>query len=108
MPIQRSVNFLNTQNVYVGLDVHLRQWNVCIIQGGIKRKVFQQSPEASALLSHLQMYFPDMNYYSAYEAGICGCSIHYELEKLGIHNIIFNAADVSQTHKERVRNISVH
>lgn len=103
MPRQRSEIFSNPQNVYIGLDVHLKQWTVSIIQGGIQRKPFQQAPSATVLLSHLKKYYAGMNYCSAYEAGVCGCSIHYALEELGIHNIIFNAADISQTHKERVR-----
>lgn len=103
MPVQRSSNYSNSQNVYVGLDVHLKQWNVCVYQGGIRRKTFQQSPEATALRAFLDRVYPGMNYFSAYEAGVCGCSVHYALEAAGIHNIIFNAADISQTHKERVR-----
>ena len=100
---QISTNYFDFQNVYVGLDVHLTQWNVCIIQGGIMRKAFQQSPDAACLLRHLRSHYPGMNYYSAYEAGFCGSTAHYELKALGIENIIFNAADVSQTHKERTR-----
>lgn len=103
MPIQRYNNFQEKQNVYIGLDVHLKQWNVCIIQGGRQRKPFQQAPSASTLMQHLQRNYPGYRYYSAYEAGVCGCSIHYDLVSLGINNIIFNAADVSQTGKERVR-----
>lgn len=103
MPIQRSSNFSNSQNVYVGLDVHLKQWNVCIYQGGILRKTFQQSAEAEVLQSYLHRVYPGKSYFSAYEAGVCGCSVHYALEAAGIRNIIFNAADISQTHKERVR-----
>lgn len=96
-------NLFDPENVYIGLDVHLAHWNVCIIQGGIKRKPFQQPPSAATLLSHLMKHYPGMHYYSAYEAGFCGCTVHYELQKLGIDNIIFNAADVSQTNKEKVR-----
>lgn len=103
MPLQRSAKFSNSQNVYIGLDVHLKQWNVCVCQGGVCRKSFQQSPDVGALLAHLRRLYPGMKYYSAYEAGVCGCSIHYALKASGIENIIFNAADVSQTHKERVR-----
>lgn len=103
MQLQISQKFPNSQNVYIGLDVHLAQWNVCIIQGGIMRKPFQQSPSAACLHQHLQKHFKGMRYYSAYEAGFCGCTAHYELLELGIENIIFNAADVSQTHKERSR-----
>lgn len=100
---QNSTNSSNFQNVYIGLDVHLSQWNVCIIHGGITRRSFQQAPSASVLYRHLQTHYPDMLYFSAYEAGFCGCTAHYELEALGIKNIIFNAADVSQTHKEKTR-----
>ena len=90
MPRQKSSKNPDSQNVYIGLDVHLRQWNVCIYQGGIARKPFQQSPSASVLLAHLKAHYPEMNYYSAYEAGVCGCSVHYELLAAGIENIIFN------------------
>ena len=103
MPIQRSSKNSDSQNVFIGLDVHLRQWNVCIIQGGIRRKTFQQPPKAECLKSYLDRNYSGMKYFSAYEAGVCGTSVHYALEEIGISNIIFNAADISQTHKERVR-----
>ena len=103
MPVQNSSKFSESQNVYIGLDVHLRQWNVCIYHCGIRRKPFQQPPTVNALLSHLRSNYPDMNYFSAYEAGVCGNSIHYELENNGIRNIVFNPADIAQKDKERKR-----
>lgn len=103
MPIQRSSKISDSQKVFIGLDVHLKQWNVCIIHGGIRRKSFQQPPSAECLKSYLQRNFPGMEYLSAYEAGVCGTSVHYSLLAVGISNIIFNAADISQTHKEKVR-----
>lgn len=93
----------NSQNVYIGLDVHLKQWNVCIIQGGVSRKPFQQEPTATALMNHLRSHFPGMNYYSAYEAGVCGLSIHYALMSAGINSIVFNPADIAQRDKDRKR-----
>lgn len=103
MPLQISQKNLSSQNVYIGLDVHLHQWNVCIYHEGIRRKPFQQSPTVQALLSHLKENYPGMVYHSAYEAGVCGFSIHYELEQYGINNIIFNPADIAQKDKERKR-----
>ena len=103
MPIQRSSKISDSQKVFIGLDVHLKQWNVCIVHGGIRRKAFQQLPDAKCLREYLKRNFPGMEYYSAYEAGICGASVHYALEAEGITNIIFNPADISQTHKEKVR-----
>lgn len=63
---------------------------MCIYQGGILRKTFQQSAEAEVLQSYLHRVYPGKIYFSAYEAGVCGCSVHYALEAAGIRNIIFN------------------
>ena len=103
MPTQISEIKSTFQNVYIGLDVHLKQWNVSIIHGGIKRKSFTQTGGVDALMRHLTKYYPGCNYYTAYEAGVCGYSIHYALEKAGVKNIIVNAADISSTSKDRVR-----
>ena len=103
MPAQSSQKNSDRQNVYIGLDVHLKQWNVSIIQGGVRRKSFQQSPSVTVLMNHLKNHYPGYSYHSAYEAGVCGYSIHYSLEKAGIRNIVINAADVSKSSKDRVR-----
>ena len=91
------------QNVYIGIDVHLRQWHVAITQGGITRKPFMQSPSVEVLLNHLRKNYPDCKYYSAYEAGYCGFSIHRSLVEAGISNIVVNAADIPHSDKERAR-----
>jgi len=48
------------------------------------------------------MYFPNGNYFSAYEAGFCDLSAHYKQEELGIHSIVINLADVPTTQKEQM------
>lgn len=93
----------NGQNIYIGIDVHLKSWNVSIFTSTVKMKPFSQPPEASALYAYLQRNFPGGNYLSAYESGFCGFSAHYELLRLGIKNIVFNAADITDSHKERAR-----
>ena len=101
--MQSNTKSIKQQNVYIGIDVHLRQWHVAITQGGITRKPFMQAPEAEVLLSHLKKNYPHCNYYSAYEAGFCGFAIHHSLVKVGINNIVVNAADIPHSDKERVR-----
>lgn len=91
------------ERVYVGIDVHLKQWAVSVRTAHITKRPFSQSPDAKALKTYLTNEFPDAEYYSAYEAGFCGFAPHHELESLGIHNIVFNAADISDTQKERLR-----
>jgi len=89
------------QKIYVGIDVHLKSWTVSILLENIFYRKFRQNASAAELSRYLRKHFPEGEYYSAYESGFCGFSIHRELESVGIHNIIVNAADVPTTDKER-------
>jgi len=91
------------QNIFIGIDVHLKSWNVSVFTSAVKMKPFSQSPDAKALKAYLERNFPGGNYLSAYESGFCGFSVHYELVRYGIKNIVFNAADITDSHKERAR-----
>ena len=68
------------QNIYVGIDVHLKTWHVT---------------------TRLNKKFPEAHFKSAYEAGFCGFSAHYALAEQGIENIVVNAADIPTTGKEK-------
>ncbi len=89
------------QNIYIGIDVHFKSWVITIMVGNISYKTFSQNPDAKELSKYLQNNFPDGNYYSVYEAGFCGFSVHRELEKNGINNIIVNPADIPTTDKDK-------
>lgn len=89
------------QNIYVGIDVHLKSWKVTIMLAHTLHKTFSMNPSSKELSSYLSKNFPDGSYYSAYEAGFCGYSVHRELMQLGIQNIIVNPADIPTTDKER-------
>lgn len=96
---RKELNFAG-QNIYVGIDVHLKNWNVTILTERIFHKQFSQPPEPATLSSYLKKHFPGGTYHSAYEAGFCGFWIHYKLTIMGIKNIVVNAADVPSTQKE--------
>lgn len=91
------------QNVFIGIDVHLKQWHVCVCSEYISKPVFTMAPDAKGLKAYLEREFPEADYYSAYESGFCGFHVHRELEAEGIHNIVFNAADIKDSQKERMR-----
>lgn len=103
--MQRQSNKLNFegQNIYIGIDVHKKQWNVSIMSEQLEHKTFSQKPEAGDLVNYLTRNFPGANYYSAYEAGFSGFWAHRDLEKLQIHNIVVNAADIPTTQKEKAQ-----
>jgi transposase len=89
------------QNVYTGIDVHLKSWKVTIMVNDREHKTFSQDPSAELLANYLRKNFPGAVYHSAYEAGFCGFSAHRELESFGIRNIVVNPADIPTTDKEK-------
>jgi len=96
----KTLNF-EGQKIYVGIDVHLKRWTVAIFLENTFYRKFSQNASALELGRYLRKHFPKGEYYSVYESGFCGYSVHRELESEGIHNIIVNAADVPTTDKER-------
>jgi transposase len=97
---RKELNF-EGQNIYVGIDVHLKSWTVSILTETIFHKRFTLPPEAEILARYLKEKFPGASYYSAYEAGFSGFETHYKLLELGINNIVINPADVPTTQKEQ-------
>jgi len=103
MQTQRKELNFEGQNIFVGIDVHLKSWNVSIYTDTLFHKSFNQPPKAELLSNYLKLNFPNANYFSVYEAGFSGLHAHYELTNLGIHNIVINPADVPTSDKERRR-----
>lgn len=101
MPTTRNKISFKGQNIYVGIDSHLKSWKVTIMTETLLHKTFSQDPEPETLVNYLRKNFPGANYYSAYEASFCGYGIHRELERLGIKNIVVNPADIPTTDKEK-------
>ena len=91
------------QNIYVGIDVHLKSWSVSVLSEHSVLKKFSQNPDAEVLHKFLTSSYPGANYHSVYEAGFCGFWIHRRLMKLGINNIVVHPADVPTMSKEKLR-----
>ncbi len=89
------------QNIFVGLDTHLKSWMVSIVVGNTPFKTFSQDPRPETLRNYLTKNFPNATFHSAYEASFCGFKIHRDLLNLGIKNIVVNPADIPTTDKER-------
>lgn len=103
MEAQRKALSFKGQNIYIGIDVHLKSWSVTLMSEATQLKRFSQSPDPDALHAHLVRNYPEAEYYSVYEAGFCGFWIHHRLVGLGIHNMVVNPADVPTTTGERLR-----
>ena len=91
----------NRQNIYVGIDTHLKSWKVALYHDEIALKTFSQDPETKLLVNHLRKNYPNANYQCAYEAGFSGFWLQKALTKQGIKCIVVNPADVPTTDKEK-------
>ena len=100
MPMQSNELNFKGQNIYVGIDVHLKSWTVSILTEKLHHKTFSQPPSVEALSGYLQRNFPGGSYHSVYEAGFSGFWAHHQLTAHGIENIVVNPADVPTSQKE--------
>ena len=97
----KGINF-EGQNIYIGIDVHLKTWSVTIItQSGYKKKHSQKS-SAKELFEHLKKHYPNGNYQAVYESGFTGFSTYYALAEFGIKCMVAHAADVPTTQYDNV------
>jgi transposase len=103
MQTQSNKIDFNGQNIYVGIDVHLKSWKVTIMTERLPFKTFSQDPKPEVLHHYLTRNFPNGIYHSAYEAGFCGYWIHNKFTALGINSIVVNPADIPTTDKEKVQ-----
>lgn len=100
--VQSNVINFDGQNIYIGIDVHLKTWNVTVItQSGYKKKHSQKS-SARELFEHLKKHYPNGNYQAVYESGFSGFSTYYALQEYGISCMVIHAADVPTTQYENV------
>lgn len=100
--VQSNVINFDGQNIYIGIDVHLKTWSVTIItQSGYKKKHSQKS-SAKELFEHLKKHYPNGIYKAVYESGFSGFSTFYALQESGIDCQVIHSADVPTTQYENV------
>ena len=69
--IQRNKLDFRGQNIYVGIDVHLKSWSVAILSEHSVMRRFGQDPEPEALHKYWVSDYLGATYFSIYEAGFC-------------------------------------
>lgn len=91
------------QKFFVGIDAHKANWKVTVRTRDMFLTTVSMDPSPEKLHSFLTKKYPGGSFFSVYEAGFCGFWIHRDLIKLGIKNMVVNAADVPTTNKEKDR-----
>jgi len=87
--------------LYIGMDVHKRNWMISIVTKDVFLKRFSQEPDVERLIRTLKKHYPGAAYKCVYEAGYCGFWIAEALQKEGIDCIIVNPADIPITNKQK-------
>ncbi len=103
MQLQSNTLNFEGQNIYIGIDVHLKSWTVTILTENLHHKTFTQPAKVETLVNYLHRNFPNAHYKSAYEAGFSGFWLHIKLLEMGIDNIVINPADVPTGQKENLQ-----
>ena len=100
--MQRNKISFKGQKIFIGIDVHKRNWDVAIAPevGNVKRHT--QKASAKELFDFLKKHYPDGDYLAVYESGFSGFSTYYALKDIGIECMIIHAADVPTTQYEEV------
>lgn len=101
MLIKHDYLDFNGEDIYVGIDVHKKNWKVTIQTDEVVCRTFNQDPNVKILSNYLKRNYPNANYYCAYEAGYSGFWIQQQLENENINCIVVNPADVPTTDKEK-------
>ena len=88
------------QKIFIGIDVHKKNWDVAIAPevGIVKRHT--QKASAKELFDFLKKHYPDGDYLAVYESGFSGFATYYALKDVGINCIVIHAADVPTTQYE--------
>ena len=87
--------------LYVGLDVHKKQWSVCIRTAEFEHRTFQQPANAEVLHNYLQKHFSSYQITCAYETGCFGFWISEQLKHYGYECLVLNPADIPGSDKEQ-------
>lgn len=92
-------DFSNLQ-LYIGIDVHKKQWSVSVYTDASHHRTFSQPPSPKALKSYLDHHFPGAKIICACEACKFGYWIHRSLSSYGYDCLVVNPADVPTSNKE--------
>jgi transposase len=88
------------KTLYVGIDVHKRQWSVSIFTANTHHRTFSQPPQPEALHAYLHKFFKGYQVICAYEACKFGFWIYRKLTAYGYDCLVINPADIPTTNKE--------
>jgi transposase len=99
----REIIDFTGKTVYVGIDVHQKDYQVAKICDGVCLGNHRMEASAETLIKHLTSRYKGADFQCVYESCSWGFNLQRKLTKAGISCIVVHAADVSTSDKERRR-----
>ena len=97
--VRKKISFKG-KKIYVGIDVHKKQWTICICTEHTNYRPFSMEPDPQILINYLKKNFPGGQYTCAYEAGFSGFVLYEALWESFIECLVIHPADIPTSHKE--------
>jgi len=86
--------------LYVGIDLHMKDWQVSIICEGVVLGNHRMRGSSEAIITHLNKHYPGAEFKCVYESSAWGFNLQRALSAAGMSCIVVHAADVPGTNKE--------
>lgn len=99
--MQTNLKDFMGESIYVGIDSHLKSWNVTIMTAEMELRNFTQEPDGKQLASFLKKHYPGADYKCVYEAGFAGFKPQRVLTGEGINCQVIHPADVPTSDREK-------
>ena len=93
---------IDWQDIFVGIDVHKKNWTVTVRTELGEFKTFSQDPDPDVLFHYLRRNFPTGRYHVVYEAGFSGFWAYDRFVELGMKAAVVHPPDIPTTDKERM------
>jgi transposase len=89
------------QSIFCGIDIHKKNWSICLRTCDRELKVFSQDPDPLVLIHHFNKYYPNATISIAYEAGFSGFWAQQVFASQGLECKVVNPSDIPQPDKSR-------
>jgi transposase len=99
----RNIIDFTGKTIYVGIDVHQKDYQVAKLYEGICLGSHRMESNADKLIEHLQRLYPGAHFECVYESSAWGFTLQRKLSAAGMGCIVVHAADVLTSDKERKR-----
>jgi len=89
------------KTIYVGIDIHQKDWQVAKISEGIVLGNYRMTGNSPELITHLRKHYPGASFKCVYESSAWGFTLQRQLTAAGMDCIVVHAGDVPGTNKEK-------